>query len=229
MARHRSPDRLPNLVRAATAVFIRAGGVRRAQVDDVARELGVAKGTVYLYVAGKEALFDLALRRADQPDDLPWPEALPLPNPGPEETLAFVGAVAAEQAAFPALAAAVGPPRPGERDEVLAELYDTLARNRTRLKLVATSAVDWPELGALWFGRTRGRLVSRLAAWIADRSDRSALAPGLHPLATARLLAETATWFAVHRHWDPLPDGLDDALVRATTLSALARVLGDPR
>ena len=60
MARQTPPDRLPQLIACATRVFIEQG-YRRTQMDDVAAALGVAKGTLYLYVESKEALFDLVL------------------------------------------------------------------------------------------------------------------------------------------------------------------------
>src|SRR5918911_541542 len=63
MPRPRPPDRLEQLAESAVKVFT-ARGYRRAQMADVAREMGVAPGTLYLYVESKEALFDLAVRHA---------------------------------------------------------------------------------------------------------------------------------------------------------------------
>jgi tetracycline repressor-like protein len=64
MARTIPPDRLAHLVHCATDVFI-AQGYQRTQMADIAAALGVAKGTLYLYVESKDALFDLVLRCAD--------------------------------------------------------------------------------------------------------------------------------------------------------------------
>ncbi len=49
-------DKAARILEAALAAFARYG-FRRASIDDVAREAGVAKGTVYLYHESKEALF----------------------------------------------------------------------------------------------------------------------------------------------------------------------------
>jgi AcrR family transcriptional regulator len=65
MARHDPSTRLRELVRCATAVFIEKG-YKDAQMDDVAEALGVAKGTLYVYVESKDALFDLVVRCADR-------------------------------------------------------------------------------------------------------------------------------------------------------------------
>ena len=56
------PDETPaRILEAALMVFSRYG-YRRASMDDVAREAGVAKGTLYLYHESKEALFKAAGR-----------------------------------------------------------------------------------------------------------------------------------------------------------------------
>ena len=60
-----SPDLSPKsqaILDAAERLFVRYG-YRKSSMDDVAREAGIAKGTVYLYYAGKEALFRALLER----------------------------------------------------------------------------------------------------------------------------------------------------------------------
>lgn len=220
MPRPRPPDRFDRLIAVATPLFVRAG-VRRVQMDEVARALGVAKGTLYLYVEGKEALFDACLRAAWAAHPPP-PPALPIPTPSEADTLAFVREVAAYEARLDAFDAPSSGDR-GEVDAMLGTLYDLLDRNGMLLRLVAGSAVDWPELGALWYEQTRDALVGRVARWIAAREGM--LRPDLDPRATARLVAETATWFAVHRRWDPRPEPITDALARDTALTALRRAL----
>jgi AcrR family transcriptional regulator len=78
-------ERLDELVRAASAVLSRTS-FERAQMADVAREMGASPGTLYNYVEGKEALLALVLRRAldDQPPD---PRTLPVPAPPLPETI----------------------------------------------------------------------------------------------------------------------------------------------
>jgi AcrR family transcriptional regulator len=54
--RDEASETAARILDAAVAVFSRYG-FRRASVDDVAREAGVAKGTIYLYHESKEELF----------------------------------------------------------------------------------------------------------------------------------------------------------------------------
>lgn len=226
MARRRPRERFPQLVEAATRVFIESGGFRRTQIGDVAKAMGVAKGTLYLYVESKEALFDLALRHADR--DRPEPP-LPVPTPAAGATIAYVRERLAESARFDALREAEGRATPRDMDtELLAvvdEVYAALADNRTAIKLIGTSALDLPELGELWYRRARGALNERLAAWIARRASEGHLRAVPDPVAAARFVTETASWFAVHRFWDPFPDDIDEAAGRETVRTVIARAL----
>jgi AcrR family transcriptional regulator len=86
-----APDRVEQLIRCATDLFI-ADGYRRAQMEDVAQALGVAKGTLYGYVDGKATLFDACVRCADGHEPLPDPSRLPLQAPKPGSTVASVQA-----------------------------------------------------------------------------------------------------------------------------------------
>lgn len=58
MSRRIPEARLEQLVDAAARVFIERG-YARTQMADVAAALGVAKGTIYLYVESKEVRFIL--------------------------------------------------------------------------------------------------------------------------------------------------------------------------
>ena len=75
MSRTRAPHRLPDILRAATAVFI-AQGHRGARIEEIAGRASVAPGTVHLYARTKEALFDLAVRDARH-DASVYQESLP--------------------------------------------------------------------------------------------------------------------------------------------------------
>ena len=56
------PERLNEVLQAATAVFARAG-FHQARMEDVAQEAGLAKGTLYLYFKNKDDLIAAILHR----------------------------------------------------------------------------------------------------------------------------------------------------------------------
>lgn len=257
MPRKRPADRFQNLIETATRVFIEAGGYDRTQIEDVARALGVAKGTVYLYVESKEALFDLCLRHADA-EVVDEPEVLPVPTPPEGATFAFVRERVGARGRFPALERALAQRGAGkdargaarsakgaaqsaggaaqsasgaakdaraELTEILEQIYDTLAAGKTRIRLIAAAARDVPELAEAWFEGGRKRLNERLARYVFQRAESGHFRSVPDAKATARLISETLTWFAVHRHWEPAPDAIDDEAARATAVLAMQRML----
>jgi AcrR family transcriptional regulator len=230
MARTIPDDRLARLVEAATEVFI-AQGYRRTQMADVAQALGVAKGTLYLYVESKDALFDLVARCADDPNAFETLPRLPIPTPKPGATLKYVRERLAKNQIPAALASALDRKRVvdarAELDGIVRELYDTLARNRHAIKLVDSAAVDHPELAALWFEGARGGLVLGLAQYLDDRSRRKLLRPVPDATVAARLVIETAVFWAVHRHWDAHPQRVDDSVAKETVVRFIVGALAE--
>jgi AcrR family transcriptional regulator len=221
-------DRLEQLVDAAAGVFI-AQGYARAQMADVAAALGVAKGTLYLYVESKEALFDLVARLADAPRPFAERPPLPVRTPKPGATVRWVRERLAEGRVPPTLAAALRATRvrdvAAEVEGMVRELYRTLARNRRGIKLVDRSAAEYPELADVWFEGARGGLVTQLAQYLADRTRRRLMRPLPDPTVAARLLVETVVFWAVHRHWDPHPQVVDDAVAEETVVRVLVGAL----
>lgn len=228
MARQIPGDRLPQLLDAATRVFVEQG-YRRTQMADVAAEMGVAKGTLYLYVESKEALFDLVCRYADQPPKSASQVRFPVRSPKAGATLRYVRDELQRHRGVPALTAALGRKRPGdvagEVGAIVGELYDQLAANRRRIKLIDTSARDYPELAKLWFEGARGGLLDLFAVYLKARIARGLVAPVPNVEATARLVLETTVFWAVHRHFESRPLQVGEDVARATVVQFVVRAL----
>lgn len=230
MARPIPEDRLAQLVDVATKVFIEEG-FRRTRMDDVAEALGVAKGTLYLYVESKEALFDLVCRAADRP--FQRPPSLPIKTPPANATNEYILARLAAGQVMPALAEALsGRTRRAAREEVgaiVGDIYDALARNRFGIKLVDRSARDIPELGRAWFGGARGFLVEALGSYITARATAGILRAPVDAGVAARFVVETCAFWAVHRHWDVGPATAPEPQIRAAVVELVtAALVGAP-
>jgi len=225
--RVRPEDRFHDLVEAATAVFLEQG-YRRTQMADVAVRMGVAKGTLYLYVESKEALFHAVVRHADRGGRIELPEALPVPTPPSGATLEEVRKRLAESD-LPRLAEALGRRRVrdvrAELEAIVRELYRLLARHRVGIKLLDRCAHDHPELAAVWHGAGREAVRDLLRRYLEDRVRRRRLAPVVDPAVTARIVLETAVFWAVHRHWDPSPQAVDDEVAERAVVEFVARAL----
>jgi AcrR family transcriptional regulator len=221
-------DRFQALIDVATAVFLEQG-YRRTQVAHVAARLGLAKGSVYTYVESKEALFDCVLRYADHADRIALPETLPVATPPPEATLEMVQGRLAQESTLPALNAALSRARVAnvraELETVLGELYDSLARHRTAIKLLDRCASDYPELAKLWYRAGREDALSLLGRYLDERARRGRLRRFEDGAVAARIVLETLVFWAVHRHWDPSPQALDEASARRTVLAFLTSAL----
>jgi AcrR family transcriptional regulator len=228
MARASPAGRFEALIDAATAVFLEQG-YRRTQVADVAARMGLSKGSVYTYVASKEALFDQVLRHADHSERIDLPAALPVATPATEATLELVRKRLAQEAALPLLTAALSRARVvdvrAELGTVLGELYDALARNRTAIKLLDRCARDYPELAKLWHGGGREAALSLLTRYVDDRTRRGRLRTFEDRAVAVRIVLETLVFWAVHRHWDPSPQSVEESSAKRTALDFLVRAL----
>ena len=228
MPRQVPVDRFEALIQAATAVFLEQG-FRRTQMSDVAERLGTAKGTVYLYVESKEALFLQVLLHADRAAKIALPEKLPVPSPRPGEVLKLAGRRLAAQAVLPSIAAALAKRSVrdlrAEVERIVRELFRLLAGNRVGIKLLDRCSQDYPELAALWFGAGRSGVVRQLERYLEARiRQRKFPAVADVPFA-ARMVLETAALWAVHHHWDPAPQPLGEELAETAVVEFVTRAL----
>ena len=235
MARPRPPDRFQQLLDAALRVFAEKG-VRRARMADIAREMGVAAGSLYNWVESKEALFHWIVERGSADGVVETPARLPIRTPKP--ALARKRLRQQLEAGFrmPALDAALARRRPvdarAELEAVLREHYDRVERARRPLKVVERSALDQPELFDLYFVRLRRDFFERFARYVARRQRAGHFRAGIDPDVAARFAIESASFFAQHRsaHPDPgvgLPEG--DAVRENVVALLVASLVPDVR
>jgi AcrR family transcriptional regulator len=225
--RSRPPDRLSSILTGATKVFA-ARGLKRTQMADIAAELGVSPGTLYNYVAGKEALFHWCVLTSidgTAADDV----ALPLPDPEPGATLEHVQHVLKGFRVIPPIDAALkGPPEADVGDElgtIIGVLYDGTALTRWFQQLIERSAAETPELFDAYYVGMRRKVIGKLTTYLTKRAESGHLRPTPDPPTTARLIIETVAWFANHRHGDLDSRSIDDDVARATVIDVLVHGL----
>jgi AcrR family transcriptional regulator len=207
MARSIPEGRFSQLIEVATKTFV-ARGYRLTQMADVAEGLGVAKGTLYGYVESKEALFDAAVRFADEPPSDPG--QLPLPTPATGSTVRYVQMRLMEEARELELVKALSRPKgarakASELEAIVRDLYRRMSRNRRALKLVDRCAVDHPELASVWFEEGRYGQVALLAAYLEKRVAEGKLRPVPNVQLAARMVLETVALWAIHMPWGASP------------------------
>jgi len=214
VARTRPAERFAQLRDAALAVF-GAKGLRRARMADVARAMGLSTGSLYNYVESKEALFHWLLELGPGAGPLATPPRLPIPTPAPGATEARLREVLAEGMRLPALDTALArrrvPDARAELEGIVRELYERLARARGPAAAIERSAIDRPELFALYFRGARRALFASLARYLERRAQAGHFAEIADPVVAARFVVESVAWFAWHRFTDPDPETLPDA------------------
>jgi AcrR family transcriptional regulator len=220
-----APGRLAAIADAAARVFTRQG-FRLSPVADVAREAGVAAGTVYLYATDKAALLDLAIRAA---------AGLRLPQDGDGPVQPDLAATLAEalgpRLALPRIAAAAA----GEAGDavtpraLLADLYDLMAREARLILLLDRLGAEVPEIRDAYTAGLRDRALADFTAAVARLAGSGLVRPDLDPRMMARAVLEMMAWMAMRRPGDGAPPAGDETLARETTLRLAEAALGAPQ
>ncbi len=217
-------SRFKDLLECATREFI-ARGYRRTQMSDVANALGVAKGTLYLYVESKEALFEAVMRYADGGVPPVSELELPLPKPAPDSLRRALLAALSEAVIPPALVAALERKRVSdvraELEAIVRELYALSSRNRTTIQLIDRCASDLPELSSAFYAGGRFAQLEALASYLESRIASGHLKSVRDVPAAARFVIESIATWAVHIHWDPAPQGIDPTDAEETVVHFL--------
>ena len=203
MPRVKVANRIDHIADAATEVFI-SNGYATAKIAQIAERARVGPGTIYLYAAGKEALFDLAIRRAME-DPTVWTMTFPHPAPEPGAVADALWRCLQNASHFPQLWLATESPPPenitAEVEGILRELYQWLHRYRRAIKLVERCRGEWPDVAQVFFRRFWRGGVRRLADYLQRRTKEGLLPARPDHLAAAHLIVESLTWMAVHREW----------------------------
>ena len=220
------------MLHAAANVFARQG-LKASRMADIAREMGVAHGSLYNYVESKEALFLLLVDQWGRRDIDLSDRELPLKTPSMESIVNRLRERVDETFRLPALDAALKRRRAAdpqvELRAVVEELFDQTERSRVGATILERSAGDAPELFRLFFEHVRRGLFERMTRYVTIRIQAGVL-HAADAQTAARFIIESVTFFARHRHLDPHPQVLDDDAVRQTIVDLVTRSLAvDPK
>jgi AcrR family transcriptional regulator len=173
-------------------------------MSDVAAEAGVSQGTLYNYVESKEALFGLLLDRG-MGGHPPSPTELPVRGPTPDVLAARMEGAVSRNFVLRELDEALRRRRVtdarGELAGIIDELFERTVETREAANALERSALDVPELAAVFYGKVRRELLDRFTSLIRKR-----VASGHYrckePPAIARMIVETVTMFGRHIYDD---------------------------
>jgi AcrR family transcriptional regulator len=242
-AKRTAHERFPEVLAAAVRVFAR-DGYRFAHMSAVAREAGLSEAAIYRYVDSKEGLFALAIRHALLLEPLPGetqpaegqPAVFPLKAPSLAEMIGQAREFVAAEVPFGFLAEALlltdpeGPADPaGELEAIARELFGLEELTAQAADMIERSARELPELADLLNTGLRRPVLDALTGYLDSRAKAGKLRATPDTAATARLVLETLTWFARHRHSDPYGAAIPASLAQDTAVDALLHALVPPQ
>lgn len=225
-------ERFPEVIAAAVRVFAR-DGYRSTHVSDVAREAGLSEAAIYRYVDSKEGLFVLAIRHALLLEPLPGEDdpggAFPLKTPPLEEMIREAREFVAAAVPFGSLAEAMRVTEPAnpaaEFESIMRELFSLEEQTSQAADMIERSARELPELADLLNLGLRAPVLDALTGYLGSRATAGKLRSTPDTAATARLVLETLTWFARHRHSDPYGAAIGARVAEETAVDALLHAL----
>jgi AcrR family transcriptional regulator len=215
------------MLAAAARVFARTG-LKQTRMTDIAREMGVAHGSLYNYVESKEALFLLLVEHWGHPELTVDDRELPLRTPSMANIVEQLRRRVHDTFPLPSLDAALKRQKVADVDTelraIVLELFLQTERSREGATILERSAREVPELFGLFFDQVRRDLFARLTRYVATRMTTGAFHSADPPTA-ARFIIESVTFFARHRFQDPHPQDLDAEAVRLTIVDLVTRSL----
>jgi AcrR family transcriptional regulator len=187
----------------------------------------MSAGSLFTYIESKEALFHLVF--AYGLGLLPEaPPVLPLGTPGPGETNALLER-ALREFPEPRLRAALAENEPADVAQelrgIVEERYDVIERYSPLLAVIERCSVELPGLEALWFDKARHGYYAELTEYLERRTASGLLRPMPDATVTARLVTESAAWFAWHRHEGRDSALYDDQTARRTVIDFVCAAL----
>jgi AcrR family transcriptional regulator len=224
--RRKPEGRLTEIAEAAIAVFTRSG-YRLTQLSDVARLCRVSAGTLYGYVANKEALLHLAVAHAV--GALESGVQLPYRVDDPAETLALIKAAARQRARWPLLKAALARSTVddvvAETRGIASELFHLVRQERRFVWMIERCLDDLASIADFYNRSVRGRYRTDFANHVRRRSESGQFAALDHPEPASRAIIELIAWLGMHRLRDPTAAQIPEDIAEQTAETLVLRAL----
>jgi AcrR family transcriptional regulator len=115
-----------------------------------------------------------------------------------------------------------------ELELIMRELFALEEQTARAADMIERSARELPELADLLNTGLRGPVLDALTEYLGRRAKSGELRETPDTAATARLVLETLTWFARHRHSDPYGAAIPSGLAQDTAIDALLHALVPP-
>ena len=103
----------------------------------------------------------------------------------------------------------------------MTEFYDWLALYWRGVRIIEKCALEWPELSTFFYRELRRGGLDLMGRYLEGRARENRLRAMPDYAIAARIVLESVSFFAMHRHTAPDSENLDDAATRETVLAVL--------
>lgn len=193
-------------------------------MSHIALEAGIAPGTLYLYFASKESLFNFLLKHIfSGRQDF---DAVSFPI----KSYSWDAEIASEKNAFVSskLSALLHEAVHRENIEdvskefenIVRNLFSTMATYRDGITILLQSSLNWPQLADFYVSIVKD-LLELLAAYLDKRIGQGLIREVPSVTLSARLILESIGWFAVHRHRAMHQVAFSEKMAEETVVDAL--------
>jgi len=192
-------NRIPDIIKAAAAVFSRKG-YRLTQMDEIAREAGISKATLYYYFKNKIHLFHYVLENgipAEGEAVVPPADVLPKTE---QELLQLLKKRLKKRSRLTSINIFLDKNNEevdfsSELAEILEEMWKIHEQNRVQIIILEKSADEFPELAEVYDKFARKELLRQLEGYLKSRIRIGAVRNLDSVKFMARFIMESFAWF----------------------------------
>ena len=181
-------DRLDDVYKAASRLFI-TQGYGPTQVSQVAKEAGIATGSMYNLFSGKKALLHFVLIRTFDPDHSKQEISHPIPEVPMSVLLGYLNQIT--NALFSEVKEA------SSFSQLISGIFDYAARYQVAFNIVNWNNQEFPELGDA-YDKAISELYTLMEAILLRFIESGHIRPVEYPRLHIRNILENITWWAMH-------------------------------
>lgn len=209
-------EKLVRIIDAGYEVFHK-NGYKLAQMSDVASVMNGSVGSIYSYVKGKKALFDLCFLESFVDNFLNTVTELPFEQIEHQLMLdRYIASFLEQNSALQKDFYVKNPP--------LSEVIEFLFRHVTKfwrgIRMLDSSAKQWPLLFD-FYRLFRTEAYQGLSEYLVRGMENGKIRRLKEPSLSARLLIENIAYFAMHRRYDMILHDMDENSAYEVTLDAM--------
>jgi AcrR family transcriptional regulator len=195
------------MMRAAAGVFGRRG-YRLTQMEEIAKEAGISKATLYYYFKSKTHLFQYLLVNGIPADGASAPSPAESIARSDDDLLQLLKRELADRSRLKSISGFLNDEAPGQIDlehemgMILEEMWELMENWRVQIIILEKSAFEFPELASVYDKYARQAILGQLGEYLESRMRAGAIRPLGSVAVAARTILESMAIFGWKQHGD---------------------------